>query len=312
MGDGRTVGGVDPSDEWLDRIGGIRQWSRGGERAPHKPLLLLYVLGRLQRTGTSKVSYADAEPILTELLRNFGPPGRKTSPAYPFHHLQSDGIWTVDAPAASDLGSSPTQLRGSGATGQLPTRFEAALGKDARLVAIAARFLLDANFPESLHSDICAVVGLDLEAVEVRAARQRAASLRRRDPQFRDTVLVAYEYRCAMCSYDGRLGAEAVGLDAAHVRWWAFEGPDSIDNALCLCSFHHKLLDRGVVGIADDYTVSVSARFVGRGHTAEVLVLDLLGRPLQAPQRGQPLPGLDHVQWHRSQVFSGPARIPAT
>ncbi len=189
------------------------------------------MLGRLQQTGTSKVSYADAEPALTELLRNFGPPDRKTSPAYPFHHLQSDGIWTVDSPAGNDLGASRTQLRGSGATGQLPTKFEAALRKDARLVAMAARFLLDANFPESLHSDICAVVGLDLEAVEVRAARQRAASLRRRDPQFRDAVLVAYEYRCAMCSYDGRLGTEAVGLDAAHVRWWAFDGPDSVDNA---------------------------------------------------------------------------------
>jgi putative restriction endonuclease len=95
------------------------------------------------------------------------------------------------------------------------------------------------------------------------------------------------------------------------VRWWAFDGPDSIDNALCLCSFHHKLLDRGVVGIADDFTVDVSARFVGRGRAAEVFVLDLTGRPLHEPQRGQAPPALDHVQWHRGEVFSGPARIPA-
>jgi hypothetical protein len=32
-----------------------------GERTPLEPLFLLYVLGRLQRTGTSKVPYADAE-----------------------------------------------------------------------------------------------------------------------------------------------------------------------------------------------------------------------------------------------------------
>jgi hypothetical protein len=83
MGDGRTVGGVGTSESGWTASETSGQWSRGGGTGAPKPLLLLYVLGRLQRTGTSKVSYADAEPTLTELLRNFGPPGRKTSPAYP-------------------------------------------------------------------------------------------------------------------------------------------------------------------------------------------------------------------------------------
>lgn len=297
-------------DDWLARIASVRQWARRGERAPHKPLLLLYALGRLQRTGSTEMTYVEAEPALDELLRQFGPPARKTSPAYPFHHLQSDGLWTVTSPRGEDLGANVSRLR-RGATGRLSQKFEKALLNDARLVVLAARFLLDANFPESLHQDICSLVGLDLEAAEMQAVRERAASLRRRDPRFRDAVLVAYEFRCAMCGYDGRLGTEAVGLDAAHVRWWAFDGPDSIDNALCLCSFHHKLLDRGVVGIGDDHTMDVSARFVGRGPAAEVFVLGLLGRPLHEPQRGEALPALHHVQWHRGQVFSGPARIPA-
>lgn len=30
--------------QWLERIGGIRQWHIGGTRAPHKPLLVLYAL----------------------------------------------------------------------------------------------------------------------------------------------------------------------------------------------------------------------------------------------------------------------------
>jgi putative restriction endonuclease len=189
--------------------------------------------------------------------------------------------------------------------------FETALLAVPRLLILAARALLDANFPESLHGDICALVGLDVEAVEIQVARQRASSLRRRDPAFRDLVLMAYEYRCAMCGYDGRLGAEAVGLAAAHVRWWAFAGPDAVDNALCLCTIHHKLLDRGVVGIDAKNRVAVSARFVGRGAAAELLVLDMLGRDLYAPQRGHPRPAPDHIEWHHKQVFSGPARVPA-
>ena len=63
------------TDGWLERIARIRQWSRNGERAPHKPLLLLYVLGRLQRIGSTEVPYAEAEPALAQLLQDFGPPG---------------------------------------------------------------------------------------------------------------------------------------------------------------------------------------------------------------------------------------------
>lgn len=299
------------TDAWLERVAKIRQWTRNGERAPHKPLLLLYALGRLQRTGTTEVTYFEAEPALAQLLQNFGPPGRKSSPAYPFHHLQSDGLWSVTVVTGESPGSSPTQLRDTGATGRLVPEFEAAMRTDPVLLVLAAHSLLDANFPDSLHADICAQVGLDLQALEAQAARQRASSLRRRDPAFRELVLIAYEYRCAMCGYDGRLGTEAVGLDAAHVRWWAFEGPDTVDNALCLCSMHHKLLDRGVVGIDPGNNVAVSARFVGRGRAAEVLVLDILGRPLHEPQRGHNPPAPSHVEWHQNQVFSGPARIPA-
>lgn len=299
------------TDGWLERVAHIRQWTRNGERAPHKPLLLLYALGRLQRTGTTEVTYVEAEPALAQLLQDFGPPGRKSSPAYPFHHLQTDGLWSVDSGAGGSPGSSSLQLRAAGAIGRLEPDFEAALRSDPALLVLVAHALLDANFPESLHADICALVGLDLLAAEVHVAQQRVATLRRRDPAFRELVLVAYEYRCAMCGYDGRLGTEAVGLDAAHVRWWAFDGPDTVDNALCLCSMHHKLLDRGVVGIDASNTVTVSARFVGRGRAAEVLVLDMLGRPLHEPQRGQSPPAPAHVEWHHSQVFSGPARVPA-
>ena len=104
-----------------------------------------------------------------------------------------------------------------------PPQFEAALRGDPALAALIARTLLDPESPESLHADICTMAGLDVDALEVDAARSRVTELvtRRRDPQFRERVLVAYEYRCAMCGFDGTLGRDAVGLYAAHVRWWA-------------------------------------------------------------------------------------------
>jgi putative restriction endonuclease len=42
-------------------FGGIHVWTRGDERAPHKPLLLLYALGRCSRGEPRLIPYADVD-----------------------------------------------------------------------------------------------------------------------------------------------------------------------------------------------------------------------------------------------------------
>ena len=304
---------------WLDLVLSVKQWSKGGKRAPHKPLLMLYALGRLQRTGSSASTYVEADELLGRLLVDFGSPRQKPTTAHPFVRLANDhagALWTVSdegGVAFDEPRDTKGWLRDHRATGSFETRFERALLADPGLVALVGRALLEEHFAPSLHEDICTAAGLDLETAEreLVASRVRELAARRRDPEFRRQVLAAYEFRCAMCGYDGRLGADAVGLDAAHIRWWAFDGPDTVDNGLCLCSFHHKMLDRGVLGVDDSHRVTVSEQFVATGPSAGVLVFDLLGRPIHEPQRGKPSPADDHLTWHLTQVFRGPSRIPA-
>src|SRR5262249_61325836 len=102
---------------------------------------------------------------------------------------------------------------------------------------IAAR-LLETHFPESIHADILSAVGLIL-GVDKAAAKKR-------DPQFRQRVLTAYEYRCAVCGFDVRLGSVSIALDAAHIRWFQAGGPDGESNGLALCELHHKTFLRFV------------------------------------------------------------------
>src|SRR5262249_326313 len=59
-------------------------------------------------------------------------------------------------------------------------------------------------------------------------------------------------------------GGATVGIDAAHVRWFAFDGPDELDNGLALCSLHHKLFDFGVLGLDDGHRIRVSSAFTAR------------------------------------------------
>ena len=298
--------GGDAERQWAEEFASVRQWQRGSERAPHKPLLLLFALGRLQQTGSSATRFAEAEPDLKRLLDEFGPP-RSSSPVYPFHHLRSDGFWSVTTQDGSDPGASLTALRSSQATGRLSAELEQDAASNPSLIPELARILLAANWPPTLHTDILDAVGLELDS-HAGGSDLSGSERRRRDPRFRDRVLVAYEYRCAFCGYDGRLAGDTVALEAAHVQWHSSDGPDSVENALCLCSLHHKLLDLGVMGLTPDHEVAVSTRFVGQGDIAELMVLDLVGRPIRAPQTGEPRVVGEFIDWHGAQVFRSPAR----
>jgi hypothetical protein len=51
------------------------------------------------RNGLAEVTFREAEPNLTALLRDFGPPRKSDHPEQPFWQLQRNGVWTVQAPA---------------------------------------------------------------------------------------------------------------------------------------------------------------------------------------------------------------------
>ncbi|MFI9580938.1 phosphorothioated DNA-binding restriction endonuclease [Streptomyces sp. NPDC052236] len=292
--------------DWLERAAKLKQWAGNGTHAPHKPLLLLYALGRFQEDADGELRYTAVEEDLKRLLTEYGPANR-TTPACPFHHLTSDGVWEVRTDRGpGSPGSGVGALRSTGATGRLAPELRAALRREPSLLGGMARMLLDQHFPPSLHGELCEAVGLALEPAETE--HLASAGRRQRDRGMRELVLTAYEYQCAFCGYDGRIGAVPVGLEAAHVRWWAFEGPADVDNGLCLCALHHKLFDKGVLGVGDGHRILVSQRFVGRSATAREHVTALAGRPLIGPQPGTRPIAAAHRSWHSSQVFHGTPR----
>jgi putative restriction endonuclease len=76
-------------DAILSQFDGLNVWSRGGQRAPHKPLLVLYALGRWQRGDEGDIPYREVDRDLTALLKEFGPPRQSYHPEYPFWRLQT-------------------------------------------------------------------------------------------------------------------------------------------------------------------------------------------------------------------------------
>jgi putative restriction endonuclease len=291
-------------DAVLATFSRLRVWERDGQRAPHKPLLVLLALGRWVRDDRGPYRYARIERPLRDLLVEFGPPRQSYHPEFPFWYLRTDGVWEVVPeqnypPRKGHASPSAKQLREAGAVGQFTQPLREGLNRNPTLVSTIARTLLDAHFPPTLHEDILDAVGLDLEAPSpARAARDRA---------FRDAVLVAYGYSCAVCRVGVRLGHAPVGVEAAHIRWHASGGPDDVTNGLCLCSLHHKLFDRGALTLSPD-TQQVWVSEQANGRNVERALGRYHGRKVAKPNRAECAPAPEHVAWHHTEVFQGRPR----
>lgn len=286
----------------VERLSTLNVWQRGSERAPHKPLLVLLALGAFSR-GECSLPFAEVETRLGALLKEFGPPRKTMHPEYPFWRLQKDsGLWvvTADKPLRErQSGDAPpiSELRAAHARGALGQDVQDELLSEPSALSAAVHELLEENFPETLHQDIKDAIGF----VEPEAAPQ-TSQRRRRDPNFRNAVLVAYQYRCAMCGLDLRVGTVSVGLDAAHIKWHQARGPDSVNNGMTLCTLHHKLLDFGAFTIAPDHRVLVSEHVNGSRAVDEVLMRHH-GVSVSVPRRPDEHPNPEFLDWHRREVF---------
>jgi putative restriction endonuclease len=292
----------------------IRVWQRGDQRAVHKPLLVLLMLARLARGEPPMVEFAAIEPQLKSLLEEFGPSGCEASRHYPFWHLKTDGLWALNGPDAivnRPPAATPTltELRNQHVQGGFPDGVRAAFASDPALIIEVANRILRDHFPDTIRQDVADAVGLDLDAASPGATQtQEREEIRRRDPAFREKVLLAYEYRCCVCGHDLRLGAHVIGLEAAHIKWFQARGPDVVPNGLSLCSLHHKIFDLGAFTVLpQNYQIVFSRHAIG-GDATRAKLLAHHGAALIAPQSREYLPSAEFLDWHRKQVFKEPGR----
>lgn len=77
-------------------ISNVSVWRQGDVCAPHKPLLLLYVLSQYKAGHPRLFNYGlEIHEPLTRLLKEFGPKRRTDYPNMPFWRLRTDGFWEI-------------------------------------------------------------------------------------------------------------------------------------------------------------------------------------------------------------------------
>lgn len=296
----------------------------GGLRKPHKPLLLLYAIARLDDTAQHDLRFAAIEGDLQALIAEFAPPAKQVRPGYPWWRLQADGLWEIDGSTriATNASGDPSigDLRKT--SGRLPFAVREALRRDPQLRARVVQRLLDDHFPPTLHGRVLEAAGFDAERQDgddshvhegppPETALERVMSSRWRRPSgFRAAVLRAYGGRCALTGFEAVIAGVSYGVEAAHVQWHAKGGPASVANGIALQSTLHQLLDCGAFSLTDDRRVLVSRHFSG-SPAASTLLLPLKGTRLRDPLPGCEPVHVDYIRWHREERLGGVFRGPA-
>jgi putative restriction endonuclease len=292
----------------IERISSLNTWKRGDQRAPHKPLLLLIALSNLQQNKERLILFKDIERPLTELLIEFGPQRKSYHPEEPFKRLPNDEIWEL-----KDNHGVITSTRIRNSFNKSDLKEEAIKGgfiqevydfikSDISVIRQISNILLESHFPKTIHQDIVDTVGLNIDINYQDQFEQQTK--RKRDPAFRGKILEAYNYRCAICGFDVRIGNTSIALEAAHIKWHQAGGPDVENNGLALCSLHHKLLDRGALGLSNEFKVIVSDKANGYNGFKEWLT-DFDGKEIQAPRKDIYMPDIGFIEWHIREVFQG-------
>lgn len=87
-------------------------------------------------------------------------------------------------------------------------------------------------------------------------------------------------------------------------------GPDSENNGLALCVLHHKLFDRGAIGISEDSVINIYEQVHG-GKSVQEYLVDFAGKRLSPPISTKYSPKAEYVQWYFKEVFRKPSRTVA-
>lgn len=289
-----------------ERITNLSIWKKGDQRAPHKPLLILYALAQLQNKDVRFLRYEEVREPLTNLLKEFGPRRQSYHPEEPFVRLTRDGIWSLGSDIDSVHINSPWLIKHE-ISGGFNDEVYKLLQNNPALVREIGMLVLYSHFPDTIHEDILAAVGLDLDAGIVDFEGFNPRKTNSRDPKFREKILRAYEYRCAVCGFNVRLGNNLVAVEAAHIKWHQAGGPDREENGIALCAMHHKLFDLGVFTITDSRELLVAEDANGSEGFQEWL-MRYHGQFVRSPIHPDYQPNQTFVNWHVREVFKGPGR----
>ncbi len=142
-----------------------------------------------------------------------------------------------------------------------------------------------------------------------RALITKEISIRRRG--FRQAVIEAYDYKCAVCglkiySPDKKYWE----AEAAHIVPYKYKGKDEVLNGLSLCSIHHWAFDVGWFSIENNFTMVVSPALLELPEQYNFFKKSYFqqadncnNNKIFLPENKNMYPHPNALEWHRNKIL---------
>ena len=250
-------------------------------------------------------------------------PDQRSTMAYPFFYLRSEGFWHLVAQPGKQAILDAT--RNVTSMTHLQTFVQCArLNEElySLFCVEATRNLFRAVLIETYFATELQPVLIEQGSINVEAFRYSQELLERarnqctkegledaeryrpavRDQAFRRAVIQAYSHRCAVCGLRMITSDGHTAVDAAHIEPWSVSHNDNPTNGMALCRLCHWTFDEGLITVSAQYTV-LTSRQLSTNQNFPGHLLTLTGRPIIGPEDQILMPDLDALSYHRKEVF---------
>lgn len=293
----------------------------GGRVSPHKPCMLLAVLG-LAEAGDLKQNKIRFEPALLERYMKFFAVVRSESdhanPHYPFFHLKSEDFWHLQpfpgreaVVEAMNTARSVAAITDNIAWVSLDPDLHA-LALDERSRTALREELLVAWFG-SQRAQIEPVLNEERSSDRYETLLRDSATGKYQLPNelppeparsaaFRRIVSENYDYRCAASGWRIILPEGRVMVEAAHLIPFAETRDDDPRNGIALAPTFHWALDAHIIAPGPDYAWHVSKVLDERVADNQPL-LALAGTTLMLPKEKALWPKEEALEWRMGHLL---------
>ncbi|MDF0556393.1 HNH endonuclease [Kamptonema sp. UHCC 0994] len=298
--------------------------SRSAGLAPNKPVLLLAVIGLIQRGDIQHNQIYLSPELIAAFLKLWGDLeiNRKADIGLPFFHLKYNKFWHFKAKPGYELVESSqnkVKVRSISAIRQtidyayldselwkllqhpesrnqlLLTLIDAWFSDKTAQIECSLQF----NAFRDLQDQLFSTGGRVYQPDEITSEGEQESIVR--DGAFRRTIISIYEHRCAFCGLQVFNSLENI-VDGAHIKPFSKFYDDRINNGLSLCKNHHWAFDRFWFTLNDDFTIIVADTLREYSPHARP-IKDFHGDRITLPMREEYRPRPDALQWHRQSFF---------
>lgn len=298
---------------YVKKITKLHIGHNNGEKAPHKPILLLSIFDLIESGEISTNQIFITESLLGRFWENWvaltDTINFQPRFALPFYHLTFEGFWHLKLRLSIE-----DVLTSSGSIKSLYSLkravnyaffnddlFALLMNDDSRAMLRTA--LLQRYFPEKSHSNLVEInAGQEFDILQESAAKYEVADKVSRDDMllvrgaiFKRVVPKIYNYTCCVSRTRVVSTRDVQLVDACHIVPISESADDTIGNGLSLTPSMHRAFDRFLFSIDRDYRVVLSLYYREEGHP---FLKVFEGQPILLPGDVRYYPAAENLRWH--------------